>query len=181
VYGAMVRLRLSVHRSAHGMTSISRAQVKKRRKDKGRSGMKSHTHPLPIQEKSKVGAAATPYSGAAIEPIPAPKWTLANATWPASLRGFAFSRTSSSNTGSFILHGRHVADVNIATTARCEVSEARNDVGFVDAWIAPASGPGAVCAVAAYALVEGAGELYPESYEPAARSEIAEGGRGHRQ
>jgi hypothetical protein len=51
--------------------------------------------------------------------------------------------------------------VNIATTALCELSRARNDAGFVDAWIAPASGPGgaAVAVVTACALVEGAGEL----------------------
>ena len=41
----------------------------------------------------------------------------------------------SSNTGSIILHGRHVADVNIATTARWEPSRLRNDAGFVEGWV----------------------------------------------
>jgi hypothetical protein len=79
---------------------------------------------------------------------------LANATWPSP--SFAFSRASSSNTGLIIIHGRHVAEVNFATTARCELSKARNDAGFVNAWIAPVSGLGVA---AAWAFVEGPGEL----------------------
>jgi hypothetical protein len=62
-----------------------------------------------------------------------------------------FSRTRSSNTGSIIRHGGHIADVNMATTARCEPSNAWNDAGFVDAWIVlSSSGPSA--------LAEGNGE-----------------------
>ena len=45
------------------------------------------------------------------------------------------SRASSLNTGSIILHVAHVAHVSIATTARCEPSTLRNDVGFVDGWM----------------------------------------------
>ena len=62
-----------------------------------------------------------------MKPIPTAKSTLTNAT-----RGAPFARESSSNTGSIILHGAHVADVNIATTARCELSRLRNDAGFVE-------------------------------------------------
>ena len=61
---------------------------------------------------------------------PTAKSTLTNAT-----RGAPFARASSSNTGSIILHGAHVADVNIATTARCEPNRLRNDAGFVDGWM----------------------------------------------
>lgn len=128
-------------------------------RDGGREGKKESDENrirtlFPSKKNPKVGVAVTPYSRATIEPMPTPKSTLANATWLAP-PFFVFSRASSSNTGSIILHGGHVADVNIATTARCEPSKARNDAGFVDAWIVPASGLGA----AACALVEGAGEL----------------------
>ena len=87
---------------------------------------------FPSKKKPNVGVAATPYSRATIEPIPTPRSTLTNATcsWP-------FDRASSSNTGSIILHGGHVADVNIATTARWEPSRLRNDAGFVEGWIGP--------------------------------------------
>jgi hypothetical protein len=45
----------------------------------------------------------------------------------------------------------------MAMTTRCEPSNARNDAGFVDAWIAlSSSGPSAG---GARALVEGEGEL----------------------
>jgi hypothetical protein len=44
----------------------------------------------------------------------------------------AFARTSSSNTGSIILHVAHVAGVDLAIMARCEPRKLRNDVGFVD-------------------------------------------------
>jgi len=149
----------SVHQSARSVISISRDQGERQReRGKERTRRNCTRTFFPSKKNPKVGVAATPYSRATIEPMPTPKSTLANATWPSPL--FAFSRASSSNTGSIILHGGHVADVNIATTARCELSKARNDAGFVDAWIAPASGPGVVVAdTAARALVEGAGEL----------------------
>jgi hypothetical protein len=78
---------------------------------------------------------------------------LTNATCCPS--AFAFARASSSNTGSIILHGGHVADVNIATTARCAPSRLRNDAGFVDGWMAVVV---VWLLLLPRALVEGAGE-----------------------
>jgi hypothetical protein len=46
-----------------------------------------------------------------------------------------FARASSPNTGSVILHGAHVADVNIVTTARSEPSRLPDDAGFVEGWV----------------------------------------------
>jgi hypothetical protein len=90
----------------------------------------------------------TPYSRATIEPIPTPKSTLTNAIWP-----FFFDRARSSNTGSIILHGGHVAEVNIATTPRWVLNKLRNDEGFVEGWIGPLALNAAAEAEAA--LVEG--------------------------
>jgi hypothetical protein len=105
---------------------------------------------FPSKKNPKVGVALTLYSRATIEAKPTPRSTLANAIRPWSR---PFSRASSENTGSIIRHGGHVADVNMATTARCEPSSARNDAWSVGAWSAPSCGP------AARALVEGEGEL----------------------
>ena len=91
----------------------------------------THTRTFyPSKKNPNVGDAVTPCSRATIEPIPTAKSTLTNAT-----RGAPFARASSSNTGSIILHGAHVADVNVATTARCEPSRLRNDAGFVEGWM----------------------------------------------
>ena len=109
-----------------------------------KSRLRSHTHLLPIQEKSQTSASQQRHTRATIKPIATPRSTLTNATccWP-------FDRSSSSNTGSIILHGRHVTDVNMARTARWEPSRLRNDAGFVEGWIGPL--PSAVPAT----LVEG--------------------------
>jgi hypothetical protein len=94
----------------------------------------------------------TPYSRATIEAIPTLKSTLTNAVCPPppAVR-FFFDRARSSNTGSIILHGAHVAEVNMATTARWVLNRLRNDAGFVEGWI----GLLALNAAAAAALVEG--------------------------
>ena len=83
-----------------------------------------------IQENPNVGVAVTPCSRETIEPIPTIKPTFKNAT-----RGTPFAHASSSNTGSIILHGAYVTDVNITTTAQCEPSRLRNDPGSVDRWM----------------------------------------------
>jgi hypothetical protein len=80
-----------------------------------------YTHLLPIREKAKRRCRRDAILTRTIESITTPKSTLTNATccwlwlWP-------FDRASSSNTSSIVLHGGHVADVNIATTARWEPS-----------------------------------------------------------
>jgi len=101
---------------------------------------------FPTKKKPNVGVAVTPYSHATIEPIPTPELTLTNAIWP-----FFFDRARSSNTGSIILHGGHVAEVNIAMTARCVLNKLWNDDGFVKGWM----GLPTLNAAAEAALVKG--------------------------
>jgi len=55
-------------------------------------------------------------------------------------RPFFFSRASISNTGSIDLHCTHVADVNIATAARCELKKEWNGRKPDPTLIAPLSG-----------------------------------------
>jgi hypothetical protein len=82
----------------------------------------------------------TPNSRATIEPIPTPRSTLTNATCSRP-----FDRASSSNTGSIILHGGHVTDVNKGTTVWWKPKKLRNNTGFIEGWIGPLlSAPAAV-------------------------------------
>lgn len=62
--------------------------------------------------------------------------TLKNSTLSRSF----FSRASTSNTGSIVLHCTHVADVNIATAARCEPKKESNGRKPDSTLIAPPSG-----------------------------------------
>ncbi|SRR5216683_591473 len=134
----------------HASWHFSAAGRKKGERNGGRRQVRTALTFFPSKKNPKVGVALTLYSRATIEAKPTPRSTLANAIRP---RPRPFSRASSENTGSIIRHGGHVADVNMATTARCEPSSARNDAGSVGAWSVPSCGP------AARALVEGEGEL----------------------
>ena len=104
---------------------------------------------FPSKKKQNVGVAVTPCSRATIELIPTLKSTLTNAI-PLPVVDLFFDRARSSNTGSIILHGAHVAEVNIAMTARWVLNRLRNDDGFVEGWIEPLT-----LDAAAAALVEG--------------------------
>jgi hypothetical protein len=82
---------------------------------------------FPSKNKINVGVTLTPYSPPTALLIPTLKSILTNATSLARLLLFA----SSSNTGSIILQGPHVALVKNATTARCVRSTLWKDEGFV--------------------------------------------------
>ena len=115
---------------AHSLLSIH-AFVHKHTPQKKGDNQATHARTFfPSKRSLNDGIAVTSCSRATIESILTAKSTLANAT-----RSAPFVRTSSSNTGSIILRGAHVADVNIATTTRCEPSRLRNDAGFVDGWM----------------------------------------------
>ena len=109
-----------------------------------------HTHLGPIQKKAKRRRRRDAILARDRRAHPDAQSTLTNATCCPS--AFAFARACSSNTGSIILHGGHVADVNTATTARCAPSRLRNDAGFVDGWMAAL-----VVGLLPRVLVEGAG------------------------
>lgn len=83
---------------------------------------------FPSKKKINVGVTLTLYSWATELPIPTPKSILANATPPLA-RLLDIAR--SSNFGSIILQGPHVALVKKATTALCVRNTLLKDEGFV--------------------------------------------------